>query len=457
MLPKSLILIISIFTFHGCESFVDIDPPKNLLVSETVFEDTATTKSALANIYFNLRDSGMLSGSSGLSIHLSTYSDELDYYLTNDNYLQFYHHSIIPTNSILRSWWEKTYNLIYAANDIIEGLTNSTSMNVQDRDYYMAQALFIRAYLHSLLLNIFGPIPYINSIDYTVNNTVQRNTEAEVYENIALDLKQAIKLFGENITNGERVVPNKIVAQALLSRIYLYNGQWEHADFMASEVIRTDNYNLESNVISVFLKESHETIWQFKPNGISHNNTYEANEFIIDRIPGQTFSLTDSFLESFEPGDLRKDNWVGSFTDDKGTTLFFPFKYKETFKSTDASREYSIVFRLAEQYLIRAEARARLGNLSAAQSDLNKIRNRAGLLNISVLTESDLLEAIWHERKMELFTEYGHRWFDLKRTNQGAEILGKAKTSWKGTDILFPIPTSELELNPNLYPQNEGY
>lgn len=456
-LQKGLIALILILTFHGCESFVDIDPPKNLLVSKTVFKDVATVKSAMANIYFNMRDKSLLSGNTGLSIHLSTYSDELDYYLTNDNYLQFYQHTFISTNSISRSWWEKTYNLIYAANDIIEGLTNSTSLNSDVRDDYMAQALFVRAYLHSLLLNLFGPIPYINTTDYTINNTAHRNTESEVYEHIILDLKQAIQLFGGNKINDGRVLPNQVVAKALLSRIYLYDGQWEHAELMASEVIHTNNYRLESDISSVFLKESRETLWQFKPNGTSHKNAYEANEFIIERIPGQTFSLSNSLLESFEPGDLRKDYWVGSFTNDKGITLFFPFKYKETFKSTDESLEHSVVFRLAEQYLIRSEARAHLGAISDAQSDLNMVRNRAGLSNTTAVTESDLLTAIWQERKIEFFTEYGQRWFDLKRTNQAAEILSKVKVFWKETDYLFPVPASELELNPNLQPQNEGY
>jgi len=444
-------------TLYGCESFVDLDPPKNLLASETVFEDVATVKSAMANIYFNMRDNSLLSGSSGLSIHLSTYSDELDYYLTNENYLQFYHHTITATNSYSNAWWSDTYNIIYAANDVIEGLANSTVLNSNDRNHYMAQAIFVRAYLHSLLLQLYGPIPYINTTDYIVNNTVSRDTKEEVYQFIISDLNQAIQLFDDNQVHEERVVPSKIVAKALLARIYLFTQQWALAETMASEVISAGEYLLEPDITTVFLKESRETLWQFKPNGVSHENTYEANEFIIQMIPGQTFSFSDSFLESFEPGDLRRTHWVGAFTNDEGVTLFYPFKYKETFNSTDASLEYSVVFRLAEQYLIRAEARTHLGIIAGAQSDLNMIRNRAGLSNTTAMTESDLLTAIWHERKMEFFTELGQRWFDLKRTNRGAEVLSQMKPSWNDTDYLFPIPTAELELNPNLQPQNDGY
>src|SRR5699024_8636093 len=135
---------------------------------------------------------------------------------------------------------------------------------------------------------------------------------------------------------------------------------------------------------------------------------------------------------------------------------YFPRKYKEDL-NTKESLEYSILFRLAEQYLIRAEARVHLGKIAKAQNDLNKIRNRAGLPNTIAHTEKELVEAIIQERQIELFTEYGQRWFDLKRTHKAAEALSPIKPNWKDTDILLPLPESELELNPNLQPQNKGY
>ncbi|MDO5969574.1 RagB/SusD family nutrient uptake outer membrane protein, partial [Flavivirga aquimarina] len=121
------------------------------------------------------------------------------------------------------------------------------------------------------------------------------------------------------------------------------------------------------------------------------------------------------------------------------------------------SEEYPVVFRLAEQYLIRAEARAELGKISEAQSDLNVIRNRAGLGNTTASTKEALRDAILDERQVELFTERGHRWFDLKRRGEAADVLAPLKPSWQDTDVLFPIPESELLLNPNLLPQNDGY
>ncbi|MNR31887.1 SusD family protein [compost metagenome] len=107
--------------------------------------------------------------------------------------------------------------------------------------------------------------------------------------------------------------------------------------------------------------------------------------------------------------------------------------------------------------MIRAEARAHLGNVSGAQTDLNKIRRRAGLSDTPADTQSELLAAILKERQVELFTELGHRWFDLKRFGLANEVLGAHKTAWNSTDILWPLPQSELLLNENLLPQNPGY
>ena len=133
-----------------------------------------------------------------------------------------------------------------------------------------------------------------------------------------------------------------------------------------------------------------------------------------------------------------------------------PFKYKAQ-EYTGTTVEYSILLRLAEQYLIRAEARVHLGDLTGSKLDINTIRNRAGLNNTESISEDDILQDIINERKFELFTEHGHRWFDAKRLDIAEEILAPLKSNWRSTDVLFPIPEKELLTNPNLTPQNPGY
>ncbi|HUH45786.1 MAG TPA: RagB/SusD family nutrient uptake outer membrane protein, partial [Arenibacter sp.] len=410
---------------------------------------------ALANIFYKMREQGMVSGSFGLTTMLGIYSDELDYYGNTSQYSQLYHHSVMANNTTILDWWTQAYKIIYSANDIIKGLENSDAITSENKNRFQGQALFVRAYVHSLLASIYGDIPYITTTYYLENNEASRLPVEEVNKHIILDLVYAMDLLeGLGGISGERVLPDQDVVKALLARMYLYTEQWEQASLLATDLI--DTYNLEPALDDVFLKTSSETIWQLKP-GTFPMNTQEANRLIIQFIPGQEFALTDSLLAAFESGDLRLIHWTGSVSDTDNTiTLHFAHKYKALFIETE-SLEYSIIFRLAEQYLIRAEARAHLGNITGAQQDINAIRNRAGLSNTTAGTQSDVLDAILRERRMELFTEQGHRWLDLKRTGRVAEVLGPIKPTWQATDGLFPIPETELELNPNLLPQNNGY
>jgi len=452
---KCVALFLLVTGFISCSDFVEVDAPKNILISETVFNDPATVESALANIYFKIREEGMVSGNLGLTTSMGIYSDELDYYGFDSSYSQFYNHNVIAGNNTILGWWSHAYNIIYSANDIIKGVENSDVLTLEEKDRFKGQALFVRAYFHSLLVNIYGDIPYITTTDYRENNEVSRLPLVDVYDNIITDLTDAVDLLEVMEGNsGERVLPGQDVAKALLARMYLYTEQWELAASMATDLI--DTYSLEMDINHIFLKASPETIWQLKP-GDTPRNTQEANQLVIQFIPGQIYALSDTFLQAFEAGDLRYTNWVGSISNtDNTVTLHFAHKYKALFTETE-SLEYSILFRLAEQYLIRAEARAHLGSIPGAQEDINAIRNRAGLANTLANNISDVLEAIIHERRVELFTEQGHRWFDLKRTGNASEVLSSIKPNWQGTDILFPIPETELETNPNLLPQNSGY
>lgn len=456
--PKAYWNVIFFFCISllACSDFIEVDPPKNVLISKTVFSDPATVESALANLYLNMREQGLVSGSFGLTTAMGIYSDELDYYGSIADYVQLHQHSVLARNSVVTEWWRQAYNLIYGANDIIIGVENSDKISSKEKKRFKGQALFIRAYVHSLLVSLFGDVPYITTINYLENNKVARTHQAEVYEKIILDLNDAMNLLEsvEPISNG-RVVPGSHAVKALLARIYLYTENWEKAASLSTELIAT--FQLEKELNKVFLKESSETIWQLKADEKYPMNTREAEQLIINYVPGQTYALTDSLLASFEEGDLRFNYWVGSISnEDSSINLFYAHKYKAGLSAT-ASLEYSIIFRLAEQFLIRAEARAHSGNILDSKADLNVIRSRAGLPDVTVNTMSDLLNVIVQERRIELFTEQGHRWFDLKRTGRLNEVISTHKPNWRATDSLLPIPETEIEINPNLLPQNNGY
>ncbi|RYZ52091.1 MAG: RagB/SusD family nutrient uptake outer membrane protein [Sphingobacteriales bacterium] len=315
------------------------------------------------------------------------------------------------------------------------------------------QALFTRALLHTYLASLFGSVPYITTTDYTVNMNVSRQPATEVYGLAITDLEEAVQLLPEAYISEGRARVNKFAAQAVLARCYLYNGDWAEASNAASAVLNSSLYALENDPAMVFLKNSQETIWHFSIN-YEGSPTDEALAFTLFTAPPTGTALTESLINAFEPGDQRRTEWVGEVSDG-ADTWYYPAKYRQATPDA-ASSEYSVVLRLAEMYLVRAEARAMQGELMGALEDLNAIRARAGLVASTATTQQELLSAILRERRVELFTEYGHRFFDLKRAGLLDAVLG-TKPGWSATDALLPAPQNELSVNPNLGPQNTGY
>ncbi|MCV9926284.1 RagB/SusD family nutrient uptake outer membrane protein [Flavobacterium sp. LS1R49] len=441
----------------GCDNFVDVDLPSSQLTAEDVFEDKATANAAMVDIYTKIRENGLLTGGpSGISSQLGLYTDELTFYgVSGSGQANFYNNSLLASDTEISELWTSSYNQIYSANAIIEGVNASNALQAKDKDQLMGEALFVRGLIHFYLTNVFGNIPYIITTDYKQNSIVHRMPENEVYDLIKKDLEQASKLLPEEYTGTERVRPNKWTSQALLARICLYLQQWDEASDASSSVLnQTGLYVWPTDLSSVFLKGSSATIWQLMP-AIDGMNTHEAETFVFTQGPPSSLAINDELVKVFTTQDLRKDNWLKAVTD--GTSIWYHAnKYKEQ-TNTGSSVEYSIVLRTAEQYLIRAEARAHQGDIIGAKEDLDKTRNLAGLNKTSATTAEEIITEVLLERRLEFFTELGHRFFDLKRTGRLDTTLSSVKPQWGTTDRLLPIPESELLLNPNLAPQNAGY
>jgi len=441
----------------ACEEFVEIDPPKTEIVSETVFTSDASAASAVRGIY-SLMMTNQSFTRAGLEEYTGILSDEFINYATRSSQVQFYQNSLTATNGdVLTIFWREAYKYINNANAVLEGLAEANGLNPATLNQLEGEARFIRAYCHLYLVALFGNIPYVTTTDYRVNSIAVRLTESEVYEHIETDLLEAVELLPDDFSfsGNERVQPNQAAALALLARLYLYKGDWASAEEQASKVIINPAYILLDNLNEVFLKNSQEAIWRLKPV-VPGANTPQGQLFILTDAPNSTsrrVSLTDELVSSFEINDKRRTSWIGSFSNGT-TTWYFPSKYKAI--SNPSLTEYTMVLRLAEQFLIRAEARARQNNLAGALADLDIIRNRAGLPNSTASDQEAILLAIEQERKIELFAEGGHRWMDLKRLGRSDAVLGAIKADWQPTDILFPIPDAERLLNPNLT-QNPGY
>lgn len=458
------LLIIS--SLLGCKKMIQISPPVGSITTSQVFSTDKEAISAASGMYYKLINTNGGFSSYATAIFGGMSADELILFQqTIQNNAQFQHNSLTSDNPIISTnFWANAYSVIYTANALIAGLDSYSGVHDSVKNELIGEAKFVRAFCNFYLFNLFGNIPLVTTVNWHNTNLLSRSDSSEVYQAITSDLKDAQLLLAADYSagNGQRIVPNRWVATALLARVYLYQGKWSDAEAQATAVINSNLYDLP-DLNTVFLTSSTEAIWQLQQNnnGPSLNATPEGFRLIPRNASFAPFVyLTPQLLSSFETDDQRKVSWIDS-TIYAGTKYYFPYKYKMgPFQATSGGpySEYYMIFRLGEQYLIRAESRAQQGNLSNAVDDLNTIRKRAQLpfLPNTTLSQVQVLAATAHERQIELFTEWGHRWMDLKRTGQAIIILQPIKSGWTNNALLYPIPLSELKTDPNLI-QNNGY
>ena len=456
----SLLLILS-----ACEDFIEVEIPNHKITSETVFSNDKTAHSAMTGIYNRLFNTSFSNGGSRSATFLTGLTAD-NFTVTSNTFqiLEFGENAIEPSNSWNLDLWKGAYNMVYMVNAILENVTNSNALSEKTKKSLEGQAKFIRAFTYFNLTNLYGEVPLLLSTDYHKNATAGKSNIPAVFNQIIVDLEDAISLLEDDYPDGERTRPNIYAAMALLARTHLYLENWQQAEFYSSKVIDHDVlYKLLKNPNDVFLANSEEAIWQISPLGwgSSFTHTNEGNLFIPSTTVTPIAVLSESFMNQWaDQNDRRLESWVERFTSNN-EILFYPHKYKIQYDASGGKiSEYSMVLRLAEQYLIRAEANVHLGDLQNAIADIDKIRGRAEIALISEsypqINQSELMETILEERRKEFFAEWGHRWFDLKRLRKSFVLSQKPNTDWQETDIWFPIPANERLKNPNLT-QNDGY
>lgn len=439
----------------GCEDFIEPELPATQTSSTQVFEDVATADAAMQENYIRLRDRVLLTGNAnGVGALMGLYTDELqNWKLSSADAQSFYTNTVFPQNGILTQFWNESYSVVYNCNKIIEGLAASSGISESHRNRITGEALFVRTMVHFYLLQLFGDIPYVTGTDYRLNTRIGKTDKSILYSHLVDDGRQALEFLKDQpaVTN---TVANRFVVAAFMSRLHLYGKSWQDVVEYSDYVLKQGNYQLEKELEKVFLKDAKSTIWHLKPQA-DGNNTHEGRYYSFTSTPPPDNSMSLELVHSFETNDFRRDKWVKKVDGNSETGYYHSFKYREA-QNTASSQEYSVIFRLEEMYFNRLEAYLNTGQYELALVDWNLLRTRSGLV-IYEQVPADWKQKLLQERRAEFFCEFGHRFFDLKRTGMLDTEMIKTKTGWQNYFGLLPLPQAELLLNPNLLPQNEGY
>ncbi len=423
---------------------LDVEP-QNSISAENAFKTKEDIDKGILGAYASFQS---------LSYYGRTYpifsdlaADNLDHPLdaTAVEYNQVDNNNLLPENATNSNMWAIIYDGINVANNVITKVPTIAGMTAEEKDAALGELYFIRALNHFNALNYYGAIPLkltptvgVNSLD------APRVPVDEVYNQLISDLTFA----SDNLSSsGNKTRTSKYAAKALLARVLLYSENYEQAAAIASEVIDDGGYTLLDNYADIFLEEgTAESIFEIAFTQLERNRIAEYN-FPRSLNGRREVKPSEDLLEAYEEDDERF-----------GASLAFEGTEAYSIKYDDLSigGDNFIVLRLADMYLIRAEALAKgaAPNATQIKADLNIVRSRAGLSPVTSNDINQLISAIERERRVEFAFE-GHRWFDLVRTNRAQAVLSNVTNS---NQTLFPIPFDEIQTNndPNMV-QNPGY
>lgn len=455
---QSLIATLLLTALGACNKLLEV-PLRNEIGIDEAFSDSTTAVAAVTGIYNNMITHYNLEWG-GIAYQAARSADEAVFQGGPD---PFAGNSLLYTDVDIAAMWKQGFNSLLTINTCIGGLQSAGRLSPALHDQLLGESLFDRALVNFYLVNCFGDaLPLVTTPNVQVNQVAPSVPRQQHYQQIITDLQQAQQLLPDAYVSDNRVRPNRMAATALLARVYVYQSRFADAIREAGTVIGDNRYSPLPALSEAFLYNSRETIWQIMPTTFN-NVTWAVPD--VDRFQRTPTSLTPPLLAAFERGDRRLQYWVKSNTV-SGTNYITVNKYQNEAQYGPTTRiEYYVVLRLAEQYLIRAEAYTRLGQTKAAIADLNVVRSRAGLsLLPDTLNQQQCMGAVEHERQVELFCEWGHRWFDLKRWpgidnpagTRADEVLSAIKTGWQPAAQWYPVPLQELRINQYLV-QNPGY
>lgn len=453
------LLVAAAFTAAACDEALDPTPQQQIPTAEAL-DDPDELRAAVNAMYDALQtcDGGYCRN---LIIFPDLYAGNLAFTGTFTSDREVARRNVTAANTALPGMWGAAYQGIDRANNVLASLPSLEDQFDADEYAQLAgEAHFIRALNYLTLVNFFGGVPLVTEPIREVPDDVRqaKNSPAEVYAFIETELAQARARLPELGSDAAGRASYE-AATALLARVHTYQKEWATAYALADEIIESHTFSLEPQYENAFEKEqTDEAIFEI-PFTVTDPGSL-AFWFFPGSLGGRWgIAPSANLVNSFEEGDTRID--VAIQPDVAGDD--FGAKYTDISTTADDIP----VLRLAEMYLIRAEAAARLGDFAQALEDVNVLRERAGLegydettadLNEDgTLTAAEVLEIVLVERRHELFYE-GHYFFDLKRF---ADVVpaAQARLTTLGitaNKLIFPIPQREIDANPALV-QNPGY
>jgi tetratricopeptide (TPR) repeat protein len=437
----------------ACDNKLDIQPRQSI-DAETALNNEQNVESAVIGAYATLGGPALYGTNLNLIPELLASTDYISWQGTFQGYRELDRKTMTSINSEASRTWIDAYEAINTVNNVLEALSV-----VEDEDLRAqleGEALFIRGIVYFELVRLYAlpwsagtansqaGVPLILTATKTevqAANRVARSTVAQVYQQVIADLTKAESLLPED--NGTRA--DQFSAAAFLARVYLQQGDYSNARDAANRVIESEYFRLNPSVTSAFRnRNTAESIFEIQQN--DQNNAGTANDGLTTfyaSLPGigrGDVRVLEAFAEQYDSLDARLNELIYEGTGRRAGRL-------RSGKWTDFGANIPIV-RLAEMYLIRAEANVRLGTVvgDTPINDINRIRLRAGVAPLLTAT----LEEILLERQLELAFE-GLRVHDVKRT-QGST----GDFAYNAPELVLPVPQRELDTNDQLV-QNTGY
>jgi hypothetical protein len=430
----------------ACEDFVTQEPV-NVITPEDVIIDAESAEAAILGVYSRLQTADLYG--TRLITDPGVLSDELTHSGSFPSLAEFDQNNVSSRNATADDVWIQAYTTLYQANNIIERLAEGntyTGLTAADQKRILNEARFVRALTLFNLTNLYGDTPLALNTVLSELSSLSRTPQAEVYSFVIEEAASvASELNAEDIefpSDEEQFRGTRWAAKALQARALLYAGRTAEAGAVANEIITSGVFELADKYSDLFgggpvvNDEIIFSIWF----GANDQNGLEFQFLPAGRFE---FAVSPQMLEAFGSGDARA---LVAVNGADGAGRSYVNKYSDLATGTDGV----IVFRLAEMYLIRAEANLAT-NPTAALADLNMLRTRAGLTELTGITMDDIMR----ERFVELSFE-GHRWYDLRRTGRLVSVMEVVSAGFTENDQFLPVPAREIEQNPNLT-QNPGY